>query len=73
MACEDRKYRTMSEGVPVRVDSWAGQTDVLELRCVGYHIKGSVGVVFQRGGEASLVESDSAVRIQEISSEARLV
>jgi hypothetical protein len=63
----------MREGVPVRVHGWAGQTDVLALRCVGHHVQGSVGVISQTGGEALSFESNSAVRIQEISSEALLV
>ena len=71
--CKGCEHSTVCKGVPILIDGRARQTDVLALRCVGHHVQSSVREISQTGDKASPFESDSAVRIREISIEGILI
>ena len=64
---------TMGEGIPVCVNFWIRQPDILRFRCIKYDIQGAVGMVSESGDEAMRFELNSALRIRKIGGEASLV
>lgn len=68
-----KEVHTMGESIPVCVNGWIRQPDVLMFRCVGYHVQRAVGMVSESSGEAMRFELNSASRIRKVGGEATLV